>query len=116
MSRKSSSLISSAQHKPSAVDKLSDFDDICTDLLVDKVEFWSETHKMAKRYKAKRKVTEREVLDIVRKLVRDKTTLSEASDTLLQYNNLKLSLIARTEGLKHTVSGINAEDRLEFSK
>ena len=98
------------------MDMLSDYDDICTDLLVDKVQFWSETHKMAKHYKAKRKVTEREVLDTIRKLVRDMTTLSEAADTLLQYNNLKLSLIARAEGLKHSVSSLNAEGRLEFSK
>src|SRR5271167_1495574 len=98
---------SSAQRKQSAVDKLSDYDDICTDLLVDKVKFWSEIHKMAKHYKAKRKVTEREVLDIVRRLARDKTTLSEAADTLLQYNNLELSLTARAEGLKHLVSGMN---------
>jgi hypothetical protein len=71
--------------KPNAVDKLSDYDDICTDLLVDKVEFWSEIHKMAKHYKGKRKVTERDVLDIIRKLIREDFTLTEAADTLLRY-------------------------------
>ena len=76
---------SSPQRKQSAVDKLSDYDDICTDLLVDKVEFWSETHKMAKNYKGKRKVTERDVLDVIRKLARDRTTLTEAAETLIRY-------------------------------
>jgi hypothetical protein len=88
MSVKPPSSTPSAQRKPSAVDKLSDYDDLCTDLLVDKVEFWSETHKMAKHYKGFRKVTEREVLDIIRKVARGKTTLSEAADTLSRYSTL----------------------------
>ena|SRR5436190_23643273 len=88
MATKSSSSSSYTQRKQSAVDKLSDYDDICTDLLVDKVEFWSETHKMAKNYKGKRKVTERDVLDVVRILVRGKTTLAEAAETLLRHGKL----------------------------
>lgn len=76
---------SSNSHKQSAVDKLSDYDDICTDLLVDKIEFWSETHKMAKHYKARRKVTEREILDIIRNMVQKKQSVSEAAEDLLQY-------------------------------
>ena len=75
----------SVPRKRSAVDKLSDYDDICTDLLVDKVEFWSEIHKMAKHYKGKRKITDREVLDIIRRLIREETTLSEAAEALLLY-------------------------------
>lgn len=77
--------VSFSSRKPSPVDKLSDYDDLCTDLLVDKVCFWSETHKMAKHYKAKRKVTERDVLDIIRGLIRGKTTLTEAAESLLSY-------------------------------
>jgi len=76
---------SSNSRKQSAVDKLSDYDDICTDLLVDKIEFWSETHKMAKHYKASRKVTEREVLDVIRNMVQNKQSVSEAAEDLLQY-------------------------------
>jgi len=102
--------------KPSAVDKLSDYDDICTDLLVDKVEFWSEIHKMAKHYKGKRKVTERDVLDVIRKLVHDNLAISEAADTLLQYSFQLFYLTRRLDGLKSFVSGLNAEDRADFSK
>jgi triphosphoribosyl-dephospho-CoA synthetase len=69
----------------SAVDNLSDYDDICTDLLVDKVLFWSKIHKMAKNYKAKRTVSEREILDAIRDMVLEKTTLSEAADTVMGY-------------------------------
>lgn len=76
---------SSAQHMQSAVDRLSDYDDICTDLLIDKVEFWSEIHKMAKNYKSKRKVTERDVLEVIRKFARDRTTPNEAAETLIRY-------------------------------
>lgn len=76
---------SSSQHKPNAVDRLSDYDDVCTDLLIDKVMFWSEIHKMAKHYKGKRKVTEREILDIIRKLIREQTTLQEAAEAIAQY-------------------------------
>ena len=85
MATQLSSSSSSSQRKQSAVDKFSDYDDICTDLLVDKVEFWSETHKMAKNYKSKRKVTERDVLEVIRKLARDRTTLTEAAETLIRY-------------------------------
>ena len=62
----------------SAVDKLSDYDDICTDLLVDKVEFWSQIHKMAKNYKPVRRVSGRDVLDVIRTMVREETTLAAA--------------------------------------
>lgn len=68
----------------SAVDKLSDYDDICTDLLVDKVEFWSQIHKMAKNYKAVRRVSGREVVGIIRGMVREDTTVS-AAEKLVQY-------------------------------
>ena len=60
----------------SAVDKLSEYDDICTDLLVDKVEFWSQIHKMAKNYKAVRRVTGRDIVDIIRSMVREETTVA----------------------------------------
>jgi hypothetical protein len=75
----------SGSTRPSAVDRLSDYDDICTDLLVDKVEFWSEIHKMAKHYKGKRKVTGRDVLDVIRKLTRGETNSREAAEQLLRY-------------------------------
>ena len=68
----------------SAVEKLSDFDDLCTDVLVDKIEFWSKTHKMAKHYKSKRSVPEREVLHIVRSVARNTTSLSDAAEALLR--------------------------------
>ena len=116
MSAKLSSSSSFSMRKPSAVDKLSDYDDICTDLLVDKVEFWSEIHKMAKHYKGKRKVTVREVLDVIRKLIREDCSLSEAADTLRQYDLLTLRLMHRLDGLKPFASGLNAEDRADFSK
>jgi hypothetical protein len=87
MSAKPTPSSSFSVRKPSAVDKLSEYDDICTDLLVDKVEFWSEIHKMAKHYKGKRKVTERDVLDVIRKLIREDLTLIEAADTLLRYTS-----------------------------
>ena len=74
----------SSQRKSSAVDKLSDYDDICTDILVDKVEFWSETHKMANHYKTRRKVTEREILDVIRNMIQNKQSPSEAADSLLR--------------------------------
>jgi hypothetical protein len=105
----------SSSRKASAVDRLSDYDDICTDLLVDKVEFWSEIHKMAKHYKGKRKVTEREVLDIIRKLTRGHTTICEAADHLLKYATPPPSN-ASLAGLKPWVTGMGAEDRIEFSK
>ena len=68
----------------SAAEKLSDLDDICTDILVDKIEFWSKTHKMAKHYKSKRSVPERDVLDIVRKVARNQTTPVDATESLLR--------------------------------
>jgi hypothetical protein len=74
-----------SQRKSGAVDKLSDYDDICTDLLVDKVEFWSEIHKMARHYKARRKVTEREILDVIRNMIRNKQPVAEAAENLLRY-------------------------------
>jgi hypothetical protein len=85
MSAKPSFSSSFSVRRPTAVDRLSDYDDICTDLLVDKVEFWSEIHKMAKHYKGKRKVTEREVLDVIRRIIRDDLPITHAADTLLQY-------------------------------
>jgi hypothetical protein len=69
----------SSNRKPTAVEKLSEYDDICTDLLIDKVEFWSQIHKMADHYKSKRKITDRQVLDIVRNVSRGMSTLQEAS-------------------------------------
>jgi hypothetical protein len=68
----------------SAVDKLSAYDDICTDLLVDKVEFWSQIHKMAKNYKAVRKPSGDNVVAIIREMVRGGTTVS-AADKLVKY-------------------------------
>ena len=73
----------------SAVDKLSDYDDICTDLLVDKVEFWSQIHKMAKNYKAVRRVSGREVVGIIRAMVREERTGS-AAEKLVQYCRISL--------------------------
>ena len=75
----------STPRKASAVDRLSEYDDICTDILVDKIEFWSEIHKMAKHYKAKRQVTEKDVLDVIRKLIHNETTLQQAAECLLRY-------------------------------
>lgn len=68
----------------SAVDKLSAYDDFCTDLLIDKVVFWSWVHKMEKRYKGIRRVSDREVLNIIRDMVREGTTLV-AAEKLVQY-------------------------------
>jgi hypothetical protein len=70
---------------PTAVERLSEYDDICTDLLIDKVCFWSEIHKMAKHYKGKRTVTEAEVVAIVRRLIRGNVTLHEAAESVSQY-------------------------------
>jgi hypothetical protein len=68
-----------------AVNLFADYDDTCTDLLVDKVLFWSKIHKMAKHYKAKRGVSEREVLDVICDLVREETSLSEAAEAVMKY-------------------------------
>jgi hypothetical protein len=75
---------SSSRVLRSAVEKLSDCDDLCTDVLVDKIEFWSKTHKMAKHYKSKRSVPERDVLAIVRSVARNTTSLSDAAEALLR--------------------------------
>jgi Txe/YoeB family toxin of Txe-Axe toxin-antitoxin module len=104
-----------SSRKPSAVDRLSDYDDICTDILIDKVEFWSEIHKMAKHYKGKRKVTEREVLDVIRDLVRENTSLCEASEKLIKYP-YSSPFSRRFDGLKPWVTAMSADDRTEFSK
>ena len=71
--------------KKSEVEMMSDLDDVCTDLLVDKVEFWSEIHKMADHYKAKRNVSDREILDIIRSLVRGRQTREQAAESVLKY-------------------------------
>jgi hypothetical protein len=84
------SLGGAGSRRSSAVEKLSDYDDICTDLLVDKVCFWGETHKMSKHYKTKRRVSEREVLAVIRALIRGQTTAAEAAEALLQYHTWKL--------------------------
>jgi len=75
----------SAHRKKTEVEMMSDLDDVCTDLLVDKVEFWSKIHKMADHYKAKRNISDREVLDIIRSLVRGKQTLGQAAASVLRY-------------------------------
>jgi len=75
----------SAHPKKSEVEMMSDLDDVCTDLLVDKVEFWSEIHKMADHYKAKRNVSDREILDIIRSLVRGRQTREQAAESVLKY-------------------------------
>jgi hypothetical protein len=106
----------SSSRKAGAVDKLSDYDDICTDLLVDKVEFWSEIHKMSKNYKAKRRVTDREILTIIRRLVRGETAISEAAQAVLRYRKLYNFLIQSLDGLKLWTSGMNEEDQTDFSK
>ena len=74
-----------AQGKKSEVDRLSDLDVVCTDLLVDKVEYWSEIHKMANHYKSKRNVSQGEILDNIRQLVRGQQTIEEATEAVLKY-------------------------------
>ena len=68
--------------------KFCDYDDICTDLLIDKVGFWSQTHKMAKNYKGKRAVSEEEVLTLIRNMVKGNQSLAQAAEALLKYASL----------------------------
>jgi hypothetical protein len=57
------------------------------------------------------------VLDVIRKLIRDKTSLYEAAETLLRYHTSSpLFLIRSLDGLKPWVSGMKVEDRADFSK
>lgn len=111
-----SSRSSLASRKPNAVEKLSNYDDICTDLLVDKVEFWSEIHKMGKHYKRKRKITDREVVDIIRSVAREKTTLSDAAEKIIKYIRYGVLLTNSLDGLNLYVGNMKAEDRADFSK
>ena len=98
------------------MENLSNYDDICTDLLVDKVEFWSEIHKMGKHYKRKRKIRDREVIDVIRGMVREKTTLSDAAEKIIEYIRYRVLLTNSLDGLNLWVGNMKAEDRADFSK
>lgn len=76
--------------KASAVDKLSDYDDLCTDLLIDRVEFWAEVHKMAPHYSRRRHPSGDEVVDVIRTLIRDKKTSQQAAESILRYPSCML--------------------------
>jgi hypothetical protein len=68
-----------------AVQKFCDFDDVCTDLLVDKVGFWVQTHKMARGYKSKRTVSEEDVLQVIRRMVGEEQSLREGALEVMKY-------------------------------
>ncbi|EWC44502.1 hypothetical protein DRE_06770 [Drechslerella stenobrocha 248] len=84
---------------------LSSFDDILTDVLVDKLFYWTNIRKVHPRYQSNRTIKDKQVGDLVRTHICVGRNIQQATDRLLEI-----------EGVKRFCQKLRPEEKSDFVK